>query len=62
MTQQTQHEASRLDGKALAQHEPVHLLQETQNTCDLAYCRRVLRSVPPMSDKVAELLQKHRLD
>lgn len=35
--------------------------RETQNTGDLAYCRRVLRSTPPISKETARLLQKHRL-
>lgn len=62
MTQQIQHEANRLDNKNLAQRELAQKLEETRNTCDLAYCRRVLRSVPPMSGEAARLLQSRCLE
>ena len=62
MTQQTQHEASQSGNKNLAQHELAQWFEETRNTCDLAYCRRVSRSVPPMSGEAARLLQSRCLE
>ena len=62
MKQQTQHEANRLSEQVPVRHALAQKLAETQNTCDLAYCRRVLRSVPPMSGEAARLLQTHRLE
>lgn len=62
MTQQTQHEANRLGNKTLAQRALAQWFEETRNTCDLAYCRRVLRSVPPMSGEAARFLQSRCLE
>lgn len=62
MKQQTQHEASQLSEKTPARYALAQALKETQNTCDSAYCRRVLRSVLPIPKKVAMLLQSHSLE